>query len=259
MQEEIQARIVQNLSANCYFYGGNGELGVSKFKVQGSRFKVQGLVWDKGLKFKFMRIFFTLLILLSPVILLAQHSEKTLIQFSGVIVDGNDLKPIPFTNIIIKNSYRGTMADYYGFFSIVAQKNDTIQFTAVGYKKALYVIPDSLDTDRYSLIQMLFADTVILRETVIYPWPTKEQFRDAFLNLRVPDDDLERAKRNLALAEMRERGKHMAMDGSQNFKNTMQQHQNRLYYAGQFPPNNLLNPIAWSEFIRAWKNGELKR
>jgi hypothetical protein len=206
-----------------------------------------------------MRLNTVLLFLFFPFILLAQHSDKDLIQFSGVVVDGNDLKPIPFTNIIIKNSYRGTMADYYGFFSIVAQKNDTIQFSSVGYKKAFYIIPDSLEEDRYSLIQMLFADTVILRETVIYPWPTKEQFRDAFLNLRVPDDDLERAKRNLARAEMKERGKYMAMDGSQNFKNSMQQNQNRLYYAGQFPPNNLLNPLAWSEFIRAWKNGDLKR
>jgi hypothetical protein len=207
-----------------------------------------------------MRSFFILFLFsLIPLCLIAQRKDPDLIQFSGVIVDGDNLKPIPFTNIIIKNSYRGTMSDYYGFFSIVAQKNDTILFSSVGYKRAEYVIPDSLDEDRYSLIQMLFSDTIVLRETVIYPWPTREQFRDAFLNLRVPDDDYDRAMKNLALAELRERGKHMPMDGSMNFRNSMQQHQQRLYYAGQFPPNNLLNPLAWSEFIRAWKNGDFKR
>jgi len=79
----------------------------------------------------------------------------------------------------------------------------------------------------------------------------------AFMNLNIPDDDLERAKKNLQLMEMHERFKSMGMDGSQNFKNYMQEQTSRLYYAGQYPPTNLLNPIAWSKFIEAWKNGNL--
>ena len=192
-------------------------------------------------------------------VLLFSQEGKDIVQFSGVVIDGVDLKPIPFTNILIKNTRRGTMSDYYGFFSLVAQKNDTIEFSAIGYKKTSYIIPDSLKEQRYSLIQMLFRDTILLRETVIYPWPTKEQFKQAFLDLRVPDDDYDRALKNLSLAELKERYDVMPMDGSMNFRNQMHQYQSKLYYAGQFPPNNLLNPIAWSKFIQAWKNGELKR
>jgi len=51
----------------------------------------------------------------------------------------------------------------------------------------------------------------------------------------------------------------MGMDGSMNFKNQMQQQYSKLYYAGQLPPNNLLNPIAWAKFIQAWQNGDFKR
>ena len=192
-------------------------------------------------------------------VLLFSQEGKDIIQFSGVVIDGVDLKPLPFTNILIKNTRRGTVSDYYGFFSLVAQKNDTIEFSAIGFKKTSYIIPDSLKEQRYSLIQMLFRDTILLRETVIYPWPTKEQFKQAFLDLRVPDDDYDRALKNLSLAELKERYDVMPMDGSMNFRNQMQQYQSKLYYAGQFPPNNLLNPIAWSKFIQAWKNGELKR
>jgi hypothetical protein len=191
--------------------------------------------------------------------LYSQHNKSQYIQFSGVVVDGEDLKPIPFTNILIKNTFRGTVSDYYGFFSIVAKQGDTIEFSFVGYKNAQYIIPDSLNENRYSLIQMLFSDTILLKETVIYPWPTKEQFKDAFLNLRVPDDDMDRAMRNLSYAALKEGFETMPMDGSQNYKHQMQLHQNRLYYAGQLPPNNLLNPLAWSKFIQAWKNGDLKR
>ncbi|MDQ3190558.1 MAG: carboxypeptidase-like regulatory domain-containing protein [Bacteroidota bacterium] len=205
-----------------------------------------------------MRLLLLFTCLLSSILVFSQN-DNDIIQFSGVVVDGEDLKPIPFTSILIKNTRRGTVCDYYGFFSIVAQKKDTIEFSAVGYKKTSYIIPDSLEEDRYSLIQMLFSDTILLRETIIYPWPTREQFKEAFLNLRVPDDDLERAVKNLSLAELKERYNTMPMDGSMNFKNQMQQYQSRIYYAGQYPPNNLLNPIAWSKFIQAWKSGELKR
>ena len=99
----------------------------------------------------------------------------------GVIVTGDSLRPISFVSIVIKNSYRGTISDFNGFFSFVAQMNDTIEFSALGYKKSTYVIPDTLKTDRYSLIKILSKDTILLQETVIYPWPTKDQFKYAFL------------------------------------------------------------------------------
>ncbi|MEZ4890104.1 MAG: hypothetical protein R2779_05955 [Crocinitomicaceae bacterium] len=30
-------------------------------------------------------------------------------------------------------------------------------------------------------------------------------------------------------------------------------------YQGQIPGNNLLNPFAWSKFVKDWKEGKLKR
>ena len=189
----------------------------------------------------------------------AQMGERELIQFSGVVITGDSLTPVPFVNIVIKNSFRGTISDYFGYFSFVAQENDTIVFSAVGFKKGQFLIPDSLSADRYSLIQLLVQDTFLLKETVIYPWPTKEQFKRAFMSMNIPDDDLEKAKNNLAMAELKERFEATGMDGSMNFKNYMQQESAKLYYAGQYPSFNLLNPIAWAQFIKAWKNGEFKK
>ena len=141
----------------------------------------------------------------------------------------------------------------------MAQANDTIEFSAVGFKKSRFIIPDSLTTNKYSLIQILYSDTIYLKSVTIYPWPTKEQFKDAFLNLQIPDDQLEIAKKNLEREELRERYQQTPMDGSGNYKYQMQQQSSKLYYAGQYPPNNLLNPIAWAKFIQSWKNGEFKR
>ncbi|MBI2967053.1 MAG: carboxypeptidase-like regulatory domain-containing protein [Bacteroidetes bacterium] len=188
----------------------------------------------------------------------AQPGTREIIQFSGVVIT-DSLQPIPLVHIIIRNTYRGTISDFYGFFSIVAQKKDTIEFSCVGFKKERFVIPDSLTTNRYSLIQILRQDTFMLMETFIYPWPTKEQFREAFLNTRIPDDDLARAEKNIERAEMKERMENLAMDGSMNYKNYIQNQTSRLYYAGQYPPNNLLNPFAWIKFIEMWRNGEFRK
>lgn len=190
----------------------------------------------------------------------AQHQQdKSLVQFSGVIVTADSLQPIPYTSIIIKNTYRGTISDYFGFFSFVAKMGDTIEFAAIGFKRATVVIPDTLSDQRCSMIQALQKDTILLKEVVIFPWPTKEQFKEAFINLRVPDDDLVRAEKNLDRNLINWMATTMPMDGSMNYRNFIDQQSTRLYYSGQLPTTNLLNPIAWAKFIQAWQDGAFKR
>jgi hypothetical protein len=185
--------------------------------------------------------------------------ERNLIQFSGVVVENDSLRPIPNTSIFAKNTYHGTMSDFFGYFSFVAQAGDTIDFSALGFKTHTFIIPDTLVANKYSLIQMLRRDTFLLKDVIIYPWPTKEQFKEAFVKNPIPDDDLDRARRNLDAAQMSARAEAMPNDGSMNFKTSMQQHYSQLYYAGQLPPNNLLNPIAWYKFVEAWKRGDFKK
>lgn len=188
-----------------------------------------------------------------------QDGKHDLVQFSGVVVEGDSLRPIPYASVIVQNSYRGTVSDYFGYFSFVAQEGDTIEFSAIGFQSAFFIIPDTLTNNKYSLIQVLRMDTINLSTTDVYPWPTKEQFKKAFLALELPEDDIIRADRNMARADVKERMTGMAMDASLNYKYSMQQYQSKLYYAGQLPPNNLLNPIAWAKFIKAWKNGDFKK
>jgi hypothetical protein len=186
-------------------------------------------------------------------------NDEQLIQFSGVVVTSDSLKPVPFTSLMIKNTNRGTISDYYGFFSFVAKMRDTIEFSALGYKRAIFVIPDTISDQRCSMIQILRPDTLILREVTIFPWPTKEQFKDAFINLRIPDDDLSRAEKNLDSDKMEYLIATMPMDGSMNFKNAMNDVSTQLYYSGQLRPNTLLDPIKWAKFIQMWQNGAFKK
>ncbi len=203
-----------------------------------------------------------IILLVFPVLLLAQqepeNEELDVIQFSGVAVDAKNLDPVSFTNVLIKNTRRGTISDYHGYFSFVAMKSDTIVFSAIGYKESEFVIPDTITGNRYSLIHVMDSDTILLAPTVIYPWPTEEDFKEAFVNLNIPDDDIEIARKNLAKAEMKERAMSYKMDGSMNYQNYIERETSKLYYAGQTQPISLLNPFAWAEFIKAWKEGKFK-
>ncbi len=205
------------------------------------------------------RVLLPVLILISVSLNAQKIDNNSLVQFSGVVVTADSLAPVPFTSVMIKNSNRGTISDYFGFFSFVAKMTDTIEFGALGFKKATFIIPDTLTDKRCSMIQILKTDTILLKEVVIFPWPTKEQFKEAFIQLQIPDDDLSRAQKNLSEGKLAYLAATMPMDGSMNFKYAMEQHSTRLYYAGQLPPNNLLNPIAWAKFIQMWQNGAFKK
>ncbi len=204
----------------------------------------------------------TLLLSLALLAVMAVHGQDdkqpALIQFSGVVVT-DSLSPVPFTNIMIKNTYRGTMSDVFGYFSFVAQEGDTILFSAVGFMRDQYIVPTELPENKYSMIHVMKRDTVRLKELSVYPWPSREQFTEAFLNLRLPDDDLQLAMRNMSPAEMVQRMESMPPDAYQSFQYQMALDQTRLYYAGGTPPVNLFNPIAWAQFVQAWQNGDFKK
>ncbi len=209
---------------------------------------------------KIISSIFILLISLS--FLSAQEQiDEELIQFSGVTISRDSLFPVPFATILVKNTNRGTTSDFYGFFSFVVKKGDTLVFSSIGYKDEEFIVSDTVEGSHYSLIQTMARDTVELETVNIYPWPTFEQFQEAFLNVEIPDDDLERARKNLDPSIMQEKMESMPMTASMNFKWQNQKRYNAVYYAGQSRINNLsnlFNPIAWAKFIEAWKNGDLK-
>lgn len=202
---------------------------------------------------------FLLPLLLVGTAAMAQPRYRPLIQFSGVVVTGDSLATVPFTNVLVKNSFRGTMSDVFGYFSFVAQEGDTILFSAVGFKRSQFVMPESLPESKYSIIHQLESDTILLREFTVYPWPSREQFVDAFLALDLPDDDYQRSLKNLSPAEMMQRMENLPPDAYQSFSFAMAQDRTRLYNSGGVPTINLFNPIAWAQFIQAWKNGDFRK
>jgi hypothetical protein len=187
--------------------------------------------------------------------------DSNLVQFSGMVLDGTtaELIPVPYTNISVKGKNRGTYTDFNGFFSIVVEKGDVIEFTAVGYKSVEFSIPTNLKDSRYSLVQLMSQDLINLPETVVFPWPSKEHFKLEFLAMDVTSEMEERALRNVANDAMERMRYNVPSVGAEHANYYLRQQARSYYYIGQQPPMNIYNPIAWKQFFDAWKNGDFKK
>lgn len=187
--------------------------------------------------------------------------DTNLIQFSGMVLDGSDelLYPVPYTTIMVSKKSRGTYSDLKGFFTIVVEKGDTIVFSAIGYKTVEVEIPDSLDDNRYSIVQLMTQDTFNLPETVVFPWPSKEHFKLEFLAMDVSREMEDLATRNLAQEVLNRGRKVVTVDGNEAADFYLREQASNNYFIGQRPPMNIFNAVAWKQFFDAWKDGKYKK
>ena len=152
---------------------------------------------------------------------LSSFAQDKSVQLTGILVSTDSLLTIPFSNVLIKNKQKGTISDFYGYFSLVAGKGDTIIFSCLGYKKTKFIIPENTEENFITVVQKLETDTILLKETKVYPWPSRDQFKQVFLTVDIPDDAIERAKKNIDNAFVDIMIGQMPNDGKENFKSFM--------------------------------------
>ena len=187
---------------------------------------------------------------------LSQDNEK-LIQLSGV-VRNEYLQPLQFVHILIMNQHRGTISDTRGMFSFVVHPRDTIMFSVVGFKRTGLIIPDTLASFNYPVDVIMEGDTIEIREVIILPWKTYEEFKQAFISIELPDDDLKRAYRNLAMIKHQIHNPNAAPDPDLNYQYHLREQYNELYTVGQTPYYSIFNPMRWAEFFKYLEEGKFK-
>lgn len=183
--------------------------------------------------------------------------EPKPIQFSGVILGSDTRQFVSFVSVVNKNSRRGMVSDYQGYFSLATTLPDTFIFSAIGYKDQTVTLPAVVSGDSYTQTVTLERDTFLLPSVTVYPWADVESFKRDFLTRPIPADAVEAARKNLQHEVLISMGKYQPMDGGQNSSIYFQQQARQMYYQGQIAPNQLLNPLAWAQFIRMIKEGRI--
>jgi len=187
------------------------------------------------------------------------NNSAKLIELSGVVMSADSLRYIPYVVINVINKNDGTISNSQGVFTLLLHAGDSIEFMAQGYGNKFYTIPTSLKESRYSIIQLMTQDTFYNAETILRPAPTREEFDYAFKSWNIPDDQLEIARKNTEANTLRILAETLPRDGSENQSIYIQQQWQRATWLGGRPPQNIFSPLAWMDFINAWKRGDYKK
>lgn len=185
--------------------------------------------------------------------------RDSVIQLYGVVMSADSLAALPLASISVIGRNQGTVSNDQGVFSIVILKGDRLRFTSVGFKPHEVTIPKNIEGNQQSMIITMVQDTVYLPTAIIKKYPNPEEFEREFARSQFPDDQQEIARKNLSEANRRILIDVYPLSGTEANQQFMQQNVRKYYSQGQMPPQNIFNPIAWSEFIKAWKRGDFKR
>lgn len=98
---------------------------------------------------------------------------------------------LPGANAVNISRNYGTFTDYGGKFTLILAKKDTLKVSMVGFKPFIFRVPEKLQGLNYSMNITLMADTLILQETEIRPYPaTYAEFRQEFVTLKTPEEKI---------------------------------------------------------------------
>lgn len=207
------------------------------------------------------KIVFIICIAWSFIYTLEGQDRNDVIQISGFVFtqEGENILPVPYANIAVLNTTRGTYSNENGFFSIVARKGETLVFSYLGLATEEYIVPDTLSDNWLTVGQVMVKDSINLPEITVYPWPSRENFRVEFLDMDITDELEDRALANLEPYTMDFLRENLPRSGTETAQVYFQNQSIQNYSAGQLKPMPIFNPISWQKFIKAVKNGDFKK
>lgn len=193
---------------------------------------------------------------------MAQGERKAII-FTGVVVDGTTAERLPNTTILIPRAGKGTLASSTGYFSIPVYPGDSVIFSYTGYKTQYHIIPKKINDESYSAVVAMRESIHMLEPVVIYPYSTEEEFKKAFLELQLPNqEDYEAIAKSMDSDYINRMSAFVGNNAQTNFRHTMNQYmfgRESMANRGFATTMPFLNPFAWANFIKSVKKGELKQ
>jgi hypothetical protein len=208
-----------------------------------------------------MKYFVGILLLFITSAVFAQSQEKGLVQFSGVVYNADSTSVIvPYVTITnLSNKNQVYASNYKGYFSFVVHEQDSLRFSSVGFASQTVVVPARLSSKSYTMQVLLKPQTINLPAFRVFPWATSDEFRKDFLSMKVADDDLEIARKNLSPKSIASLINTLPRNAQEiQNANALNMH-NQIMNSHSLTPNPLLNPIAWGTLIKQITAGDKSR
>jgi hypothetical protein len=209
-----------------------------------------------------MRYSLTVILLLFVQLAFAQDKpqQNKLVQFSGIITDVDSNIVVPYVTITnLSNKGQKYAANYQGFFSFVVNPGDTVTFSAVGFTSKTLTIPRIITDNKYTAMVQLKSEVVYLQTVRVNPWATVEEFNKDFLSLKVADDDMAIAKKNLSSQSINGLKLTLPRDGGEIANSNYRYNFDRMMNVNMRQTNPLLNPFAWGRLMQDIFNGDKAR
>lgn len=207
-----------------------------------------------------MKYIIGILFLFITVTAFAQKKEKPLVQFSGIVHNADSAKIIvPYVNISDNTGKVINSSNYEGYFSFVAHEQDTLVFTCVGYAPTKVVIPANVANKSFTIPVMIKPTILNLPVVRVFPWATTDEFKKDFLVMKIADDDLAIARKNVNHATIFALMSTLARDGQEIGDANYQGLNSSIMNQHSITPNPLLNPLAWGSFINQISQGDKSR
>lgn len=175
-------------------------------------------------------------------------------SLSGHLLNKNTDLPIKYAHIL--NKKRMTVANRDGSYAINFNPGDTVLFRHLGYQTKEVVMTkyfiNVTDLDIY-----LTPTIYVIDDISVYPWPSKEGFKRAFMDLNVVDPNLSRAKHNLHLIVFQaQSGYWVEWTYRDNQDYVIENYIRKIEHMGQV--SNLFNITAPLALVLSILNGDLR-
>lgn len=209
-----------------------------------------------------MKYCLTILMLVFVTSVFAQDKIRTnqLVQFSGIVTDADSNIVVPYVTISnLSNKGQQHAANYQGFFSFVVNPGDTLRFSAVGFTSKTVVLPKIIVDNKYTAMVQIKSEVVYLQTVRVNPWATIEEFNKDFLSLKVADDDMAIAKKNLSSQSINGMKLTLPRDAGEVSNANYRYNFDRMMNVNMRQTNPLLNPFAWGKLMQEIFDGDKAR
>lgn len=187
-----------------------------------------------------------------------QAQTKQVYQLSGLIINRGTHEAVPYAQIRVNNSRRGTVANEDGFYSIPVVETDTIYFASLGFRQSKLVFSEYLkeyqgnaNSAYVYAINYLEEDSILISGITIFPYNTPGKLRTAIIETEVPEDvESVNARDNLNPKVMDRLIHGLTIDEGERVMVARQLYYNQQLHKNVAPTMPLFDPVAVYQLLR---------